>query len=110
MAAPLSEPGAPQDEYVGVPVVVIVGLDHVETAVEAQEPRLLGPVGEGPVRVVPEEASLPLQLHRARDDVEMVVAIEVIDDDPAGEVEGVETELGSDVLEAREVDCRPSDR
>ena len=87
------QPRASQDKNVETAVIVIVCLLEVQAAVEAHQPCELGPVRERPVRVVPEKLQLSGRIPRGGHDVEVAVAIEVVDDHSARQAEGIDSQL-----------------
>ena len=99
MPAGAVEPGAAQDVDVEVAVVVVVGLHQVEPAEEAGEPRLGGALDEPAVAVVAEVARARAVSKVGGDEVEVAVAVEVVDDHAAGEVQPASPSAGRDVLE-----------
>ena len=96
------QPRAAQHERVDVAVVVVVGLAHVQAAGDAEEVRRLGRVLERAVALVPEELRLADRVGGGDQEVDPVVAVEVVGHDAAVQAERVEPERGRDVLEARE--------
>ena len=58
-----TQPRAAQDQQVHVAVVVVVGLDHVQTAVQSEQTGFGGAFGERAVPVVSEVADLSRVSH-----------------------------------------------
>ena len=98
----LDEPAAAEDEDVRVAVVVVVGVDEVEPAQEALEPRLGRPVDEAARAIALEVAEGVQQAAGRRHHVRQAVAVEVIDDGAPGERDRVQTHPRGHVLEAGE--------
>ena len=62
----LLQPRAAEDVYVEIPIVVVVGLYEVQSAVKSAKPGFLRAVAEGSVPVVAEEAQLVRQANWLR--------------------------------------------
>jgi len=103
IAAHVGEPGAAEDEDIDEAVVVVVGLDQVEPAGEAEEAGFGGALGEGGVAVVDEEPELAGGTPGGGEDVEEAVVVEVVENDAAGEFIDIDAEGGGDVGEAFDV-------
>ena len=116
MLALAAEPRPPQHEHIQVAVVLEVGLAEVQAAEEAVQPRLLGAVCERAVGGVLEETHRAGGVPGRGQDVEIRIAVEVVDDRPAAQVDGVESELRRDVANRgnssgeRNADCGTRNR
>ena len=93
MAAVGAEPGAAEDEEIEVAVVVDIAVDDVQSAVEAFEPGLGGGVDELAPPVVQEEPGRASRIEGRGEDVQVEVAVEVVDDGAAREVEAVDSRV-----------------
>ncbi len=80
-----------------VAVVVVVGVDHVEAAGQSFESGFFNAVREAAVAVVAEVVHAALGIEGRDEDVEPPVAVEIVDDASAGQIEDVQAEPGSDV-------------
>ena len=103
------EPGAAQDENVDAAVVVVVGLDHVESADDAGEAGLLGHPREGAVSVVVEVLQLIPHAHVRDHQIEVAVVVEVLEDQATSDAELPDPPAGRDVGEAADVRVRLED-
>ena len=101
--SPLLHPAAPQHEDVRITVIVVVGVDDVQAARLADQARRFGAVGERPIAVVAEVPHLVAHSHGREHDVEEAVAIEVIQDGPAGVSLDGQAQPGRDVVEPLDV-------
>ena len=100
------QPGTAQHQYVHPTVVVVIALDHVEAAHFADEPGLLGALGEGAVAVVVKEPQLIVQAPSRHHNVEKSVVIEILHDHAAREAFDVEADLGRDIGKSFDVVVR----
>ncbi len=96
-------PPAAQHQDVLAAVVVVVGLNHVQPAQLAVEPRCGRPFGERAVAVVAEVVQRTATVEVGRDDVEAPVAGEIVDDDASRRRDDIETGLRSHVAETPDV-------
>ena len=92
------QPGAAQDVDVEVAVVVEVGLHQVEPAEEAGQPAGLGAVDQR-AAVVAEVGGIAAGIHRGGEEIEVAVAVEVVEDGAARQAPGADAEARRDVLE-----------
>ena len=90
--ARLVQPGSPEQEEIETSIPVVVGLDDVEASELLVETPPLGDVFETPKTVVAESLQRSARVPRRRDEVQMAVAVEVIHDRAAREIEGVDAE------------------
>ena len=88
------------DEEIEIAVVVEAGGEQIESAADV-EPDDVDDF-EGPVTVVA-EGHRPEWIDGGGDDVEPTVAIEIVDDAAAAEIEGVEPQRWGDVGESADV-------
>ena len=102
MAPPLSQPGPPEHQDVGVPVVVVVGLQEVVPSVQAGEAHLDAALGEGAAAVVLVVAQPRARIAAGGDQVQVAVAVEVLGDAAAARLEADQAPLERGVVEARE--------
>ncbi len=113
-ASLLGEPSAAQHEDIGMAVVVVVGVEQVEPADLAVEPRFVHPLGEGPVPVVVVEPHPVAQPERRAEDVDEAVAVEVLGDGATGERDRIDATRMGDVGKAADVgvrrECRRRDQ
>src|SRR5439155_5016514 len=100
------QPRAAWNQYVDAAVVVVIDLDHIQTADNAFQAGLFRHAGKATVAVVVEVVELLLQTHVRDHDVEMPVIVEVLDDDAAGSPEGGEAARDSDVTEPADIVVR----
>jgi hypothetical protein len=95
VATALAHPGSSQHKDVLVTVVVEVGMQQVESAGEALEPRLAGALLEPAIPQIAEKAHRVRESDGRRHDIEQAIAVEVVHDRTARE------------LGARHADIRP---
>ena len=105
-AAVGSQPAAAQDEDVGIAVVVVVGVHHVEAAQLTVEAGFPGTVDEAALAVVVEEAQGRAGIDGGSDHVEVAVAIEVVHQGAAGGVKDLQAGMVGDVREGADVGLR----
>ena len=98
----LIQPRAPQYEDVGKAIVVVVGVDEIQSADDPFQPGLERHVLEGAIAVVPKIAELIPQSPRRRHDVEIAVGIKILHHTAARQTDGIEAECRRDVHEPPE--------
>ena len=81
-AAFLAAPGAAQDEHVDEAVVVVVPVDHVESAGETEHSGRFGALGEGAATIVGEVTQLAVGPPSGSHDVKVSVEVEVVHHQP----------------------------
>ena len=87
MASTLSPPCATQDQNVGKPVVVVVGLHDVQPAGFAGKTGLFSDVGKSAITVVVEEAKLNTGIPVGAHQIKIPVAIEIFPVDNSRQAE-----------------------
>ena len=97
MPVAVPQPPPAQDQQIHVPVVVVVGLQQVDAAQQPAQSGFPGPVGKGTVPLVDEEAHLPRRVPGGNDQVQGAVVVEVVGAGAAGQIEGVQSQVGRDV-------------
>ncbi len=98
----LPHPRAAQHQNVGIAVVVIVRLDHVETAEDSRESGLRGSIAEGSVLLVQEQPQLPRGIVGRDQKVQIAVVVEVLGHRAPREAERIDARAPRDVGKPRE--------
>ena len=96
-------PPATQHQDVLAAIVVVIGLDHVQPAQLAVEPRCGRPLGERAIAVVAEVVQRPATVKIGRDHIKAPGAGEIVNDDASRRRHDIQTCLRSYIAETPDI-------
>ena len=95
------KPGTSKHEHIGPSIVVIIGLEEVESTRFALQSGGLGYLHKGSIPSVLEEPQRILKSPGGNHDIEVMVVVEVVTDDSTSPVRQVEAKGGRNIGEPR---------
>lgn len=103
-----AQPGAPQDQDVSVPIIIVVGGDAVESSQLAGQAGLGGGIPESQSVLAQEETERSAWVRGRGENIVPTVPVEVLGSHSAAEIKSVNLQLGSNVNKRLEAGSRVS--
>ena len=97
------EPSSAEHQDIDEAIIVVVGVDDIETACFSDESGFDGPIAERAVTNIPIQAKLAVGVPGGNHDIEQSVVVEIVHHDAAGQIVGGESDGAGYVWKALNV-------